>query len=72
MAQFTGVESDFFMPWFADDAKTRGTQFEYLMCYWLLTDPVRKAEYDLVTVVRYEDWPKRPGAHRAAPPSRRQ
>ena len=61
MAQFTGVESDFFMPWFADDAKTRGTQFEYLMCYWLLTDPVRKAEYDLVTVVRYEDWPERSG-----------
>ena len=61
MAQVTDTTSDFFMPWFSEDAKTRGTQFEHLMRYWLLTDPVRKAEYDLVTVVRYEDWSERSG-----------
>ena len=61
MAQVTDIESGFFMLWFDNDAKTRGTQFEHLMCYWLLTDPVRKAEYDLVTVVRYEDWSERSG-----------
>jgi predicted helicase len=61
MAQVTDIESDFFMPWFSEDAQTRGTQFEHLMCYWLLVDPLRKDEYDLVTVVRYEDWPGRSG-----------
>ena len=61
MAQVTDTTSDFFMPWFSEDAKTRGTQFEHLMCYWLLADPMRKAEYDLDAVVRYEDWPGRSG-----------
>ncbi len=61
MAQVTDTASDFFMPWFSEDAKTRGTQFEHLMCYWLLVDPLRKDEYGLVTVVRYEDWPGRSG-----------
>lgn len=55
IAENTSVKSGFFMPWFDEEAKTRGTQFENLMCYWLLVDPLRKAEYDLVTVVRYED-----------------
>ena len=49
------------MPWFDEDAKTRGTQFENLMCYWLLVDLLRKDEYDLVTVVRHEDWSERSG-----------
>jgi len=61
MAQVTDTASDFFMPWFSEDAQTRGTQFEHLMCYWLLVDPLRKDEYDLVTVVRYEDWHGRSG-----------
>jgi superfamily II DNA or RNA helicase len=56
-----GPTTPYFLPWFADNAKLRGDQFEHLMCWWLQVDPIQQAGADrLVRVIRWEEWSERP------------
>jgi len=52
----------YFLPWFSDDERTRGTQFENLMCWWLVNNKTMTTSNDrLAKVIRWEDWSDRPG-----------
>ena len=52
----------YFLPWFDDDKLTRGTQFENLMRWWLVTDrTLATSTGRLVRVIRWEEWDDRLG-----------
>jgi len=56
------LKSKQFLPWFSADEHTRGTQFEDLMRWWLVTShTLATSTGRLVKVVRWADWVDRPG-----------
>jgi predicted helicase len=56
----THQDTQYFLPWFSNDKKARGDQFEKLMCWWLKNDSIIKASYNFEKVIRYIDWADRP------------
>jgi len=53
---------EYLLPWFSADEHTRGTQFEDLMRWWLVTShTLATSTGRLVKVVRWADWSDRPG-----------
>ena len=55
MPNSTPVPSKFFMPWFSSEASLRGTQFEKLMQWWLVNDPVQKDNYNFTKVTLWSE-----------------
>ena len=60
MSNPTPVQSKFYMPWFSPESSLRGTQFEKLMQWWLVNDPVQKDNYKFTKVTLWSEYTSDP------------